>query len=74
MRCPTPRKSAAATVDEDMEREGALSAARSRVGRLAGLDRREARRKLTAFLQRRGFAWDTIHGVLDEILPPEDAG
>jgi len=65
---------AAESVDEETEREGALAAARSRVGRMAGLDRREARRKLTAFLQRRGFAWDTIHGVLDEILPSTDAG
>lgn len=65
---------AAASVDEEMEREGALDAARSRLGRLAGLDHREARRKMAAFLQRRGFAWDTIHGVLDEILPSEDTG
>jgi regulatory protein len=65
---------AAASVDDETEREGALAAARSRAGRLAGLDRREARRKLTAFLQRRGFTWDTIHGVLDEILPSGDAG
>jgi SOS response regulatory protein OraA/RecX len=65
---------AAATVDDASEREGAMAAARSRLGRLAGADRREARRKMTAFLQRRGFAWDTIHGILDEILPSEDAG
>lgn len=65
---------AAASVDDEMEREGALEAARSRAGRLAGLEPREARRKLVAFLQRRGFAWDTIHGVLDEIIPSEDAG
>jgi regulatory protein len=65
---------AAATVDDASEREGAMAAARSRLGRLAGADRREARRKMTAFLQRRGFAWDTIHGVLDDILPFEDAG
>jgi regulatory protein len=64
---------AAASVDDDAEREGALTAARSRLGRMAGMDRREARRKMTAFLQRRGFAWDTIHGVLGEILPSEDA-
>lgn len=59
--------------DDETERATALEAARQRWPALAGDDSRVARRRLAAFLQRRGFSWDTIHGVLEEICPPWDA-
>lgn len=59
---------ATAGVDDDAERAAALAAARSRAGRFQGMEAREARRKLGAFLQRRGFGWDTISSVMDEVL------
>jgi regulatory protein len=64
---------AIAGLDDESERELAVQAARSRLGRYAGLEAREARRKLAAFLQRRGFAWDTITSTLADIMPPTDA-
>lgn len=59
--------------DDETERATALEAARRRWPALAGDDPRAARRRLAGFLQRRGFSWDTIHGVLEDICPPGDA-
>jgi regulatory protein len=64
---------AMAGMDDDSERAAALDAARARAGRYSGLEPREGRRKLAAFLQRRGFAWDTITNVLGVIDTPDDA-
>lgn len=61
-------------LDEGWEAETALQAARSRIGRYEGLEPVEARRKLAGFLQRRGFAWDTITNVLGAVMPSESAG
>lgn len=61
-------------LDEGWEHATALDAARSRIGRYQGLEPSEARRKLTAFLQRRGFAWDTITNVLGVVMPSQSAG
>lgn len=61
--------------DEDAEQEAAKSAAVKKVG-LRPADRsREAQAKLSAFLQRRGFAWNVIRPVLAELygaLPEEE--
>lgn len=61
-------------MDDETEREAARTAAQSRISKLGGMDRREARQRLGGFLQRRGFAWDTIRYVMDELLPSDDVG
>lgn len=66
-------ETAVAGLDDDTERAAALEAARARAARYAEMEPREARRKLGAFLQRRGFVWDTINNVLGVVLAPEDA-
>lgn len=48
-------------------KELALKAVRKKLERYRGLDRREWRRKMTAFLARRGFDWETIKTVLEEV-------
>lgn len=61
-------------VDEETERAAARKAAQTRMKKLAEMDGREARRRLAEFLQRRGFGWDTIKCVSDEMLPSDDVG
>jgi regulatory protein len=57
--------------DEETERASARAAAIKKVG-LRPVDRsREARARLAAFLQRRGFGWDTIRPVLNELYAGE---
>jgi regulatory protein len=63
---------ATSTVDDEAEREAARQAAQSRIGKMGRLDHKEARQRLSGFLQRRGFAWDTIRCVIDEILPSDN--
>jgi len=64
---------ATGNLDDESEREAARKAAAGRLGRIQEMDRREARERMASFLQRRGFGWDTIRCVLDEILPSGDA-
>ena len=45
----------------------ALEAARSRLARWQGLDQEAFRKKMVAFLQRRGFDWDAIRGALEQL-------
>ena len=51
----------------DAERESARSAAIKKIGARPADTSREAKAKLAAFLQRRGFGWDTIRPVLAEL-------
>jgi regulatory protein len=57
--------------DEEARREMLLALARKRAGRLRGLDRAVAQRRLVGYLARRGYqggeAWDVVKSVLDEI-------
>lgn len=48
-------------------KELALKVAQKKQLRYTGLDRQEFRRKMGAFLARRGFDWETIKEVLEEI-------
>jgi regulatory protein len=50
------------------ERAAALELARHRLSRASEPDPRKRRQRLAALLQRRGFDWDTISSVLDEVL------
>ena len=58
-------------VAEQDEEAMAERAARAQVSRLAGLDRPTARRRLAAFLLRRGFGPAVVYPVVDRLLPPE---
>lgn len=57
------------------ERAAALEVARERARRLAGEDPATARRRLAAYLARRGFGYDAVRPALDAVLgesPDED--
>lgn len=43
----------------------AAQAARSQIWRWRGLDKESFRKKMAAFLQRRGFSWEVVRDVLD---------
>jgi len=49
------------------EEDAALALARKRQPRLAALDEPTQRRRLAAFLGRRGYGWDVIRPVLDRL-------
>lgn len=54
--------------------DAARRAAQGRLRRWRGLTRPEARRRLWAFLQRRGFEGDLCHQVVQEILTDDGDG
>ena len=49
------------------EYDAALELARKRAQRLANLDERTRERRLSQYLARRGYGWDVIRPVLDEV-------
>jgi len=63
-----PKAVAKSCLDEALppgrEAELALAAAESRLRRYAGVDPATRRRRLAAFLRRRGFAWDAVRTAL----------
>lgn len=56
-------------LDPDLERSNALAVAERRARQLGGLDRAVAERRLTAFLQRRGYTSDVIREAVTAALP-----
>lgn len=62
------------TVDQVLEEldvdeaGGALALARKRFNQLSGYDEQTQRRRLAAFLQRRGYDWPTVKGALDTLF------
>lgn len=52
------------------EYDTALTLARKRLRQVAALDEPTQRRRLGAFLQRRGYDWPTVKRVLDTLLTP----
>jgi regulatory protein len=50
------------------EAGGALALARKRFNQLSGYDEQTQRRRLAAFLQRRGYDWPTVKGALDTLF------
>jgi regulatory protein len=58
----------------DQEEETALVLARRRVRSLAGLDDARFRQRLTAFLQRKGYAYETVRVVVQTLLRERSAG
>jgi regulatory protein len=65
------------TVDEAIdhadidEYSAALDLARGRAPRLRGLERDVWRRRMAGFLQRRGYGWDVVRRVLEEVEQSE---
>jgi regulatory protein len=57
-----------AVLEEVDQRASALRAAQKKVRRLQGLEPREFRHKLSAFLVRRGFGYDTVREVVDQLI------
>jgi regulatory protein len=56
------------------EFSAALNLARTRSGRLKGLEPVVRKRRLVGFLQRRGYGWDVVRRVIDELdSDPDDA-
>ena len=66
------------TVDRALEEadldefDAALTLARKRLRQVPALDEPAQRRRLGAFLQRRGYDWPTVKRVLDTLLKPGD--
>lgn len=58
-----------AEVDEQAD---ALALARRKAGSYRGLEPDVQRRRLAAFLARRGYSYDVIRPVLDEVLAPDE--
>ena len=56
------------------EAGGALALARKRFNQLSGYDEQTQRRRLAAFLQRRGYDWPTVKGALDTLFAETEGG
>ena len=59
---------ALAAFDDDQQRAACRAAAEKLWRKYEALPRREARAKLSQALARRGFAWDAIESVLDDLV------
>ena len=57
---PASHEPAVEDLDPETERENALAVAERRARQLTGLDRQTAERRLSAFLQRRGYSSDVV--------------
>ena len=64
-------RSAIESLDPDLERQNALAVAERRARQLTGLDRQTAERRLSAFLQRRGYPSDVVREAVTAALPAE---
>ena len=58
-------------LDPEVERRNALTVAERRARQLAGLDRQTAERRLSAFLQRRGYPGDVVREAVTAALAVE---
>ena len=58
--------------DDEQQAAACKAAAEKLWKKYAGLPKREARAKLSQALGRRGFSWDAISGVIDEIISEWD--
>lgn len=61
-----------ATVPEETFREDALLLARRQQARVAALPLKEQKRKLSDFLARRGYDWDTVSGTIERLYAGEE--
>lgn len=56
------------------ESSAALELAQKRLRSLAGLDPETRKRRLSAYLARRGYGWDVVGPVLRQVLGDDEAG
>jgi regulatory protein len=63
----TTRQALDEVKDSEAERESARAAAVRKVGERPADRSREARARLASFLQRRGFDWETIRPILNDL-------
>lgn len=68
----TARRILGELIPPEREREAARQLAESRVRQYRGEDPRTARRKLFAYLARRGFPSETIRECLDDLIGEEE--
>jgi regulatory protein len=61
-------RAAVEELDPDVERANALAVAERRARQLTGLDRQTAERRLSAFLQRRGYPGDVVREAVTAAL------
>jgi regulatory protein len=59
-------------IDPETEYQSAMKAARARWAKDKSPDERTRRRRLAAHLQRKGFGWDVINSVLNELSGEPD--
>lgn len=64
-------RAAIEALDPEQERENALAVAERRARQLTGLDRQTAERRLSAFLQRRGYGGDVVREAVKAALSAE---
>ncbi|WP_164990578.1 regulatory protein RecX [Agromyces albus] len=65
---PTAARAAVDELDPEVERENAHAVAERRARQLTGLDRKTAERRLSAFLQRRGYPGDVVREAVSSAL------
>jgi regulatory protein len=61
-------RAAIGELDPEVERQNAFDVAERRARQLAGLDRQTAERRLSAFLQRRGYSGDIVREAVSTAL------
>ena len=64
----TAARAAVDELDPEVERCNALEVAERRARQLSGLDRQTAERRLSAFLQRRGYPGDVVREAVTAAL------
>lgn len=65
---PSAARAAVDELDPEVERENAFAVAERRARQLTGLDRTTAERRLSAFLQRRGYPGDVVREAVSSAL------
>lgn len=65
---PSAARAAVDELDPEVERENAHAVAERRARQLTGLDRKTAERRLSAFLQRRGYPGDVVREAVSSAL------
>ncbi|MFD5865752.1 regulatory protein RecX [Agromyces sp. NPDC127015] len=70
---PTVARAAVDDLDPEAERENATAVAVRRARQLTGLDRATAERRLSAFLQRRGYSGEVVREAVTTALAADDS-
>jgi regulatory protein len=69
----TAARAAIDELDPEIERQNALAAAERRARQLVGLERQTAERRLSAFLQRRGYSSNVVREAVRAALAVDDS-